>query len=103
MLLKRGKETCLSLFLVLVCMLVTRLINNIEICHDHYSPFFFFNDCWAAPHRPASLGVAQPQDRRKNPRDSCRGIGVYRTGDLNTAEEGPGATFHHVPQAEGRT
>ena len=39
-------------------------------------------DCWAAPHSPASLVVAQTQDRRKSPETATETSMVYCTGGL---------------------
>ena len=46
---------------------------------------------WVAPHRPASLVVAQPL--RKEPGDSDRDISSLL--DKGSLAKGPGVTLHH--------
>lgn len=59
------------------------------------SPFLYLliPGCWAEPHRPASLAVAQPGD-------SDRDINGLIDGESHP--KCPGATPHHVQQTASR-
>ena len=61
--------------------------------------------CWAAPHRPASLVVAQPRDQRKNLETMTETSTVYGMGALTRLKQkvlGQHSTANSRQRAERR-
>ena len=59
---------------------------------------------WGAPHRPASLPIAQLQDQRKSPETAIGDInGLLNRESYKSEAKGPGATPHCEQQTAGRT